>query len=65
MRKHTRTAGRVQRFPGSTRALVAAVLFLAGVITLIHACGGDDLVFPGNVPSTPTSQNTATPVPDT
>jgi hypothetical protein len=66
MRKQIRAAGRAPRVPANVRALVAALLLFAGVITLINSCGGDDLVFPGNVPPTepqPTNQNTATEVP--
>lgn len=66
MRKQTRSGGRAPRFSDSARALVAALLLFAGVITLVSSCGGDDLVFPGNVPPTvppSTPQNTATEVP--
>jgi hypothetical protein len=50
--------------PANGRALFAALLLFGGLVTLINSCGGDDLVFPGNVPATRTAQNTATPVPD-
>lgn len=45
------------------RALFAAVLFLVALLGFVHGCGTDDLVFPGEVPFTPTSQFTATPEP--
>jgi len=43
--------------------LVAALLF-ACLLGGLGACGNGDLVFPGDVPVTPTSQNTSTPDPD-
>ncbi|MDX2168802.1 MAG: hypothetical protein SF182_17145 [Deltaproteobacteria bacterium] len=52
--------------PTSSRAaalhLIAALSLLACLLGALSACGGD-LVFPGDVPATPTSQNTATAVP--
>jgi len=45
------------------RALVAALLLYGGILMFISACGNNDLIFPGDVPATPTSQFTATPTP--
>jgi hypothetical protein len=42
--------------------LFAALLFVF-VIGALTACGTGDLIFPGDVPATPTSENTTTPVP--
>jgi hypothetical protein len=42
--------------------LAAALLFL-GLLGGLASCGNDDLLFPGDVPATPTSQNTSTPTP--
>ena len=30
-------------------ALVAALLLFGAIVTFVSSCGGDDLVFPGNV----------------
>jgi len=44
------------------RALVAALLLLALVLGLVSSCGSEDLIFPGEIPNTPTpGPNTATP----
>lgn len=40
--------------------LLATVAFL-GVVIAIASCGDEDLVFPGDIPSTATPENTATP----
>ena len=54
---------------GSTRwcadlwSLLAALLLFAAVLVGVTSCGGEDLVFPGNLPSTGTPVNTQTPVP--
>jgi len=42
------------------RALIAALLLFALVLGLVSSCGSEDLVFPGNIPDTPTG-TTATP----
>jgi len=44
-------------------ALAAALLFFAFVAVFIASCGTDDLVFPGNIPDTPTVVFTLTPTP--
>ncbi len=44
--------------------LIAALLVFACLVGVLTACGTEDLVFPGDVPATPTSQNTATVTPD-
>ncbi len=43
-------------------ALVAAQALLAAVLS-VASCGGNDLIFPGDVPATSTSVPTATPTP--
>lgn len=43
-------------------ALGSALALLAMVLT-VGACGGSDLVFPGNIPSTSTPAPTATSTP--
>jgi len=43
--------------------LIAAALLFMCVIGALTACGTGDLVFPGDVPATPTTENTTTPVP--
>lgn len=48
----------------AARHCIAAALLLAGLLGGLSACGNDDLLFPGDVPATPTSSNTATPTPD-
>lgn len=60
----TRRNDFVPWFSSNFCALIAALLLLSAVLTLVSACGSEDLVFPGNVPATPTSGNTATPDPD-
>jgi predicted small lipoprotein YifL len=47
-----------------TRALLTALALCACLAGGAAACGSGDLIFPGNAPATPTSANTATPVPD-
>lgn len=47
----------------ATRHCIAAALLLACLLGGLSACGNGDLVFPGDVPATPTSSNTATPTP--
>lgn len=42
-------------------SLALAAALLLGVLLAVSSCGTDDLVFPGAVPNTPTSQFTATP----
>jgi energy-converting hydrogenase Eha subunit F len=44
-------------------AFVVVLLLFLGVFLFMTSCGTEDLVFPGNIPATATSQNTATPVP--
>ncbi|MGD9762880.1 MAG: hypothetical protein AB7V27_04110 [Candidatus Binatia bacterium] len=44
-------------------ALGGASLLLGLVLGIVVSCGNDDLVFPGNVPNTPTGVNTSTPTP--
>jgi len=46
------------------RALLVALALSACLAVGGAACGSGDLVFPGDVPATPTSANTATPVPE-
>jgi hypothetical protein len=48
----------------ATAHLLAAALLLTCLLGALSACGSGDLVFPGDVPATPTSANTATPTPD-
>ncbi len=43
--------------------LVAAAILFACLLGALSSCGGGDLIFPGDFPATPTSQNTSTPVP--
>jgi hypothetical protein len=43
--------------------LVAVAILFACLLGVLSSCGGGDLIFPGDVPATPTSQNTATPTP--
>jgi hypothetical protein len=43
------------------RALIAALIALLGVMLHTVSCGTDDLIFPGDVPPTPTSAATETP----
>jgi hypothetical protein len=43
--------------------LVAAALLFACLLGGLASCGSEDLLFPGDVPATPTSQNTSTPTP--
>lgn len=43
--------------------LIGALLLLAWLIGLVHACGNEDLIFPGMFAPTQTAGNTATPVP--
>lgn len=45
------------------RALLAALFVLIVLLGFVHACGTEDLIFPGDFPATPTSGNTATPEP--
>lgn len=47
---------------GEWLALVAA-LILFGLTLGLGACGSEDLVFPGEIPNTPTSAPTATSTP--
>ena len=42
-------------------ALVAALIALLGVMLHTVSCGSGDLIFPGDVPFTPTSAATETP----
>jgi hypothetical protein len=44
-------------------ALIAALLLLGLLIGFVNACSDEDLIFPADVPFTPTSQFTATPAP--
>lgn len=44
--------------------LWAALALLGCLVVGLAACGSDDLIFPGDIPATPTSANTATPDPD-
>jgi hypothetical protein len=44
-------------------ALVAALISLLGVMLHTVSCGTNDLIFPGDVPPTPTSAATETPTP--
>lgn len=44
--------------------LLAAVLLLAGMLRFVAACGDNDLIFPGEIVFTPTSEPTATGTPD-
>ncbi len=46
------------------RTLLAALSLSACLAAGATACGSGDLVFPGDVPATPTSANTATPAPE-
>jgi predicted small lipoprotein YifL len=46
------------------RALLVSVALAVCLAAGAAACGSGDLVFPGDVPATPTSANTATPVPE-
>jgi hypothetical protein len=48
----------------ATAHFLAAALLLTCLLGALSACGSGDLVFPGDVPATPTSSNTATPTPD-
>ncbi len=44
------------------RALVLSLLAFLCVVTAVASCGDeDDLIFPGDIPFTATSVNTATP----
>jgi predicted small lipoprotein YifL len=45
------------------RALFVALALAACLGAVAAACGSGDLVFPGDVPATRTSANTATPEP--
>lgn len=49
----------------NVRALAAALLLFAAIVGFISSCGTGDLVFPGNILSTFTPANTATPNPTT
>jgi hypothetical protein len=63
MRSHTSLGRRPPRSHANLYALVAALLLFGGTVAFIASCGSEDLVFPGNAPSTPTGSNTATPEP--
>ena len=54
----TSPSGRTSDWVVLCGALVLLALVLAGV-----SCGGDDLVFPGDIPATGTSAPTSTAVP--
>lgn len=44
--------------------MAAALLFFAVIVVFIASCGTEDLVFPGDIPSTPTgAQATVTATP--
>lgn len=43
------------------RALILALIALLGVMLHTVSCGSGDLIFPGDVPFTPTSAATETP----
>ena len=45
-------------------ALFAALIVLLAVALNTISCGDDDLIFPGEVPFTPTSEPDATDTPD-
>ena len=45
-------------------AFVAAILVLACLLAALSSCGDEDLIFPGEIPFTPTSEPTDTPDPD-
>jgi hypothetical protein len=45
------------------RTLLGALVLLVWLIAFVHACGTDDLIFPGDFAPTPTAGNTATPEP--
>lgn len=47
----------------AVRALAGAVMLFAGLVAVLGACGGGDLVFPGQLADTPTPQFTATNTP--
>jgi hypothetical protein len=42
-------------------ALIAALIVLLGVVLHTVSCGSSDLIFPGDIPFTPTSAGTETP----
>jgi hypothetical protein len=42
-------------------ALLAALLVLLNMMVALSSCGDSDLVFPGDLPATPTERPTATP----
>jgi hypothetical protein len=44
-------------------ALAGASALLVALLASAVSCGDEDLIFPGMVPFTPTSVNTATPTP--
>ena len=52
---------KVQR--AQVRTLAGALLLFVWLLAFVHACGTDDLVFPGMFAPTPTAGNTATPEP--
>jgi hypothetical protein len=60
---HTPSDGPPPWLSAEVRALAAAVLLFAGLIGFIGACGGGDLVFPGQLADTPTVQSTAANTP--
>lgn len=45
-------------------AFVAAFLVFVCLLVALSSCGNDDLIFPGDIPFTPTSEPTDTPEPD-
>ena len=51
------------RLSPEVRALAASVLLFAVMLAFIGSCGSGDLMFPGMIVSTPTTQFTDTPVP--
>jgi hypothetical protein len=46
------------------RGLIAALFVLLGVAVHMVGCGDNDLIFPGQVPFTPTSEPEPTDTPD-
>jgi hypothetical protein len=62
MTTDTASTIRSDSLAGRVSALLAAVALFGAIIGAV-GCGNNDLVFPGNVPSTPTSEFTPTPTP--
>ena len=64
MPMHSPTRVQALARSANVRAAAAALLLFAAIVGFISSCGTDDLVFPGNIPSTFTPANTATPGPN-